>query len=131
MNYKYKIHNMRKIRLLSGLFLIINGILHIIEYTSISDDPGSIGILLFGLIYIFIGVLLFNKKLYPVYLGLVIPLIGMTLSIIKFGFPELISLSALFKLLGLIVTVCCAYIIIKYNLLNTPSKQNDDIRRPE
>ena len=110
---------MKTVRLFAGLFLILNGILHIIEYLNISSNPGSIGILAFGLIYIIVGVLLFNKKLYPVYLGLIIPIIGMTLSIIKFGIPELISLSALFKLIGLIVVICCAYILINRKRLNT------------
>jgi len=110
---------MRTIRLLSGLLLITNGVLHIVEYLNISNEPGSIGILVFGLIYIVIGALLFYKKMYPVYLGIIFPLIGMTLSIIKFGIPELISLSALFKLIGLIVIICCAYILIKHNRLNT------------
>jgi uncharacterized membrane protein HdeD (DUF308 family) len=115
----HKIQNMKTVRLFAGLFLILNGILHIIEYLNISSNPGSIGILAFGLIYIIVGVLLFNKKLYPVYLGLIIPIIGMTLSIIKFGIPELISLSALFKLIGLIVVICCAYILINRKRLNT------------
>ena len=93
---------MKAIRFFAGLFLILNGILHFFEYLKISNNPGSIGILTFGLISIIVGVLLFNKKLFPVYLEVIIPIIGMTLSIIKFGIPEFISLSALFKLIGLI-----------------------------
>jgi hypothetical protein len=110
---------MKTVRFFAGLFLIINGILHIFGYLNISGNPGSIGVLAFGLIYIIVGVLLFNKKSYPVYLGLIIPIIGMTLSIIKFGIPEFISLSALFKLIDLIVIICCAYILINRRRLNT------------
>jgi hypothetical protein len=110
---------MKTIRLFAGLFLIVNGILHIYEYINRSPNPGSIGVLAFGLIYILVGVLLFNKKSYPVYLGLIVPIVGMTLSIIKFGIPELISLSALFKLIGLMVIICCAYILINRKKLNT------------
>jgi hypothetical protein len=100
---------MKTIRFIAGSFLLLNGILHIIEYL----NSNNIGILVFGIIYIITGALLFNKKAYPVYLGLIVPIIGMSLSLIKFGIPELISLSALFKLIGLIVVICCAYILIK------------------
>ena len=100
---------MKTIRFFAGVFLLVNGILHIIEYL----NTDSIGILVFGIVYIIIGALLFNKKTYPVYLGLIVPIIGMSLSLIKFGVPELISLSALFKLIGIIVVMCCAYILIK------------------
>ena len=102
---------MKTIRLLAGILLIINGVLHIVLYLQTSNNDGSIGILAFGIIYIITGLLLFNKKRYPIYLGIIIPIIGMSLSLIKFGVPELISLSALFKVIGLIVIICCAIIV--------------------
>ena len=105
---------MRTIRLLAGILLLITGILHVVLYIKTPDDPGSIGLLIFGIIYAVIGFLLFNKKIYPVYLGLFIPLIGMTLSIIKFGIPNLISMLALFKLIGIIEIICCGYLLLKY-----------------
>jgi len=104
---------MKTIRQIAGLLLLLYGVLHIVEYIITSDNSGSIGILVFGVIYIITGLLLFNKKLYSVYLGLIMPIIGMTLSIIKFGLPDLISLSALFKLIGLIVICCCGYFLVK------------------
>jgi len=109
---------MKTIRLLAGILLIINGILHIVLYLQTSNNAGSIGILAFGIIYIITGVLLFNKKKYPVYLGIIIPITGMSLSLIKFGVPELISLSALFKVIGLLVIVCCSYIIVNQKKIN-------------
>ena len=109
---------MKTIRLLAGVLLIINGILHIVLYLQTSNNAGSIGILAFGIIYIITGLLLFNKKKYPVYLGIIIPIIGMSLSLIKFGVPELISLSALFKVIGLLVIVCCSYIIVNQKKIN-------------
>jgi uncharacterized membrane protein HdeD (DUF308 family) len=109
---------MKTIRLLAGILLIINGVLHIILYLQTSNNAGSVGILVFGIIYIITGLLLFNKKRYPVYLGIIIPIIGMSLSFIKFGVPELISLSALFKVIGLLVIVCCSYIIVNQKNIN-------------
>ena len=94
---------------------MITGVLHVVLYLKDPDVPGSIGLVAFGIIYAAIGILLFNRKKYPLYLGLIIPLIGMTLSIIKFGIPELVSLLALFKLIGLIVIICCGYLLLKRN----------------
>ncbi len=104
---------MKTIRLLAGLLLLVSGILHIIVYFQAPQNPGSIGILVFGVIYCLTGLLLFNKKNYPVYLGISVPLIGMTLSLIKFGIPELISMSALFKLLEIIAVVCCCFLLVR------------------
>jgi uncharacterized membrane protein HdeD (DUF308 family) len=103
---------MKPIRLIAGILLLITGILHVILYIKTPNEPGSIGLMIFGIIYAIIGILLFNKKIYPLYLGLIIPLIGMTLSIIKFGIPSLISLLALFKLIGIIAIVCCGYLLL-------------------
>jgi len=104
---------MKQIRILAGILLLITGVLHVVLYIQDPDVPGSIGLLIFGIVYAGIGILLFNRKKYPLYLGLIIPLIGMTLSIIKFGIPELISLLALFKLIGLIVIICCGYLLLR------------------
>ncbi|MFA5972630.1 MAG: DUF308 domain-containing protein [Lentimicrobiaceae bacterium] len=104
---------MKTIRLLAGILLLISGILHIAAYFKAPDSPGSIPVLSFGVIYIIVGFLLFSFKKYPVYLAIIVPLIGMTLSLIKFGIPELISLSALFKGLEIIAVVCCIVLLIK------------------
>ncbi len=103
---------MKPIRLLSGILLLITGILHVVLFIKTHNEPESIGLLIFGIIYAIIGILLFNRKIYPLYMGLIIPLIGMTLSIIKFGIPELMSLLALFKLIGLIVIIGCGYLLL-------------------
>lgn len=106
---------MKQIRIIAGILLLITGVLHVVLYLKDPDVPGSIGLVAFGIIYAAIGILLFNRKKYPLYLGLIIPLVGMTLSIIKFGIPELVSLLALFKLIGLIVIICCGYLLLKRN----------------
>ena len=104
---------MRTIRLLAGVLLLISGILHIVAYFQAPDSPGSIPVLLFGIFYMIIGALLFNRKKYPLYFAIIVPLIGMTLSLIKFGIPELISLSALWKVLEIIAVICCILLLIK------------------
>jgi uncharacterized membrane protein HdeD (DUF308 family) len=102
---------MKTIRLLAGILVLISGILHIVVYFQTPDRPGSIPVLSFGVVYMIVGTLLFNEKKYPLYLAIIAPLIGMTLSLIKFGIPELISLSALYKVLEIIAVVCCIVIL--------------------
>jgi uncharacterized membrane protein HdeD (DUF308 family) len=104
---------MKTIRLLAGVLLLISGILHIIAFFQAPDSTGSIPVLSFGVLYLIVGSLLFNRKKYPVYLAIIVPLIGMTLSLIKFGIPELVSLSALFKVLEIIAVVCCIVLLTK------------------
>ncbi|HLO57856.1 MAG TPA: DUF308 domain-containing protein [Bacteroidales bacterium] len=110
---------MKTLRILAAILLLFSGVLHFVEYFNKSEIPGSIGILAFGVVYCIIGALLLNSKMYPVYLGIFIPLIGMTLSIIKFGIPELASVSALFKAMEIIAIVCCLIIIINTQLTRT------------
>lgn len=104
---------MKTIRSLAGALLLLNGILHIIQSAGALKNPGSIGVMVFGIAYMVIGVLLYTPKRYPIYLGLIVPVIGMTLSIIKFGFPDVLSLSALFKIIGIVVVICCGYLLVR------------------
>ncbi len=92
---------------------MITGILHVVLYIKDPDVPESIGLMIFGIIYAVIGILLLNRKIYPGYLGIIIPLIGMTISVLKFGISLLISLLALFKLLGASAVVCCIVVLFK------------------
>ena len=104
---------MKTIRLLAGILLLISGALHIVAYFQAPDSSGSIPVLSFGVIYMIIGALLFNSKKYPLYLTIILPFIGMSLSLIKFGIPELISLSVLFKVLEIIAIVCSIVLLLR------------------
>jgi hypothetical protein len=103
---------MKILRMIVAILLIITGILHIVIYFRAPGDPGSIGTLVFGIIYAITGLLLFTKNLYPLYLGVFLPLIGFTISLVKLGFPPLISLMALLLLIDVIVILSCGYILI-------------------
>lgn len=96
---------MKTIRLFAAILLLVNGVLHIVLSLKAVNNPGSIGILSFGIIYLITGLLLFNKKKYLIYLGIIIPIIGITMTLINLGVPELISMSALYKLIDLTVII--------------------------
>ena len=103
---------MKTIRLIAGMLLVISGVLHVVMYIKTQNDPGSIGTLIFGIIYGTTGLLLFTKQKYPVYLAVIFPLIGMTIALIKFGFPALTSLMALLVLIDILVIIGCGYILM-------------------
>ena len=103
---------MKTIRLIAGMLLVISGVLHVVMYIKTQNDPGSIGTLIFGIIYATTGLLLFTKQKYPVYLAMIFPLIGMTIALIKFGFPALTSLMALLVLIDILVIISCGYILM-------------------
>jgi hypothetical protein len=104
---------MKTIRLLAGMLILISGLLHIVAYLQAPNNPGSLPILSFGVLYLIVGSLLFNRKKYPVYIAIIVPLIGMTLSLVKFGIPELVSLPALFKVLEIIAVIFCIVLLTK------------------
>ncbi len=60
---------MKSVRLLAGMLLLISGILHIVAYFKAPESQGSIPVLAFGVIYMIVGLLLFNGKQYPLYLA--------------------------------------------------------------
>ena len=104
---------MKSLRTLAAFLILLSGILHVFLYFKAPGDPGSTAMLIVGLIYIITGLLIFTGKKYALYLGIAIPLIGMTLSFVKFGMPEILSFSALFKLLGTVAVICCSIVLFR------------------
>jgi len=104
---------MKTLRIIAGILMLITGVWHILIYFQAPGDPGSVGTLIFGIIYLITGILLLTKKIYPLYLGLILPLIGMTVYLIKFGFPAFISVMTLLLLIDVIVILSCAYLLLK------------------
>ena len=104
---------MKPLRLIAGILLVITGVIHIALFIKAPDNPDNIGMMVFGIIYLSAGLLLFTSKKYPVYLGLVFPITGMTIYLIKFGFPTLISIMTLLLLINVVVIISCAYLILK------------------
>jgi hypothetical protein len=67
---------MKKIRYTAAVVMLISGILHIVAFFLYPDYSASAGVMASGVIF---------------------PLTGSIISILIFGIPEIISLSALFK----------------------------------
>jgi hypothetical protein len=114
---------MKTIRLIAGILLVITGVLHFVVYGKTPNDPGMIGFLVFGIIYGLTGLLLFIQKMYPVYMGLIFPLIGLTLVLIKFGFPTLVSLKTVLNIIDVIVIICCAMFLANREKASETTRQ--------
>lgn len=104
---------MKTLRFIAGVLLVITGVIHIALFIKAPDNPDNIGLVVFGIIYLIAGVLLFTSKKYPLYPGLVLPLIGMSIYLIKFGFPTLISIMTLLLLIDVVVIISCGYLLLK------------------
>lgn len=114
---------MKTFRPLAGVLLVLSGILHLYLYFQQAENSESPGLLVFGVLYSITGLLLFGSKKYPLYLGMIVPFIGMTLSFIRFGVPEIFSLLALFKLPGAGAMVCCGLALWKVQKKLTLEKE--------
>ena len=104
---------MKTIRIIAGILLLITGVIHVIMYAKTPDEPAMLGYLVFGIIYAIVGLLLFTRNLYPVYLGLIFPLIGFTICLIKFGFPSLVTIDTLLHIIDVVVIIFCLIILIQ------------------
>ena len=102
---------MRTIRFVAALLLVFTGALHVVLYFKAPHEPGSLGMLAFGIIFAITGLLLFTQKLFAVYLGLILPIMGMTTGIVKFGLKDLTYTMALLYLIDVVVIICCGYIL--------------------
>jgi hypothetical protein len=113
---------MKNIRYLAAMLLIIDGALHIVLYLKAPHDPGIMGILAFGIIYIAIGLLLFMPNLYSLYLGLIFPIIGIVACFVKIGIDNMGYTLILTLLIDIVVIICCAYLLIKRPRLGAQNK---------
>jgi len=103
---------MKNIRFLAAALLVITGVLHILLYFKTPDDPGIMGVLAFGIVYLSIGLLLFMPNIYALYLGLIFPIIGMTAAIINYVIQNLDNMMILLLIIDIVVIVCCAFLIL-------------------
>jgi len=103
---------MKKIRFLAATLLVITGVWHITLFLKATDDPASLPLLVFGVIYTLTGLLLFTPNKLWVYLGLAFPLIGMISAAIKLGINSFdITMWTLISI-DIVVVVCCAYLLL-------------------
>jgi len=103
---------MSRIRYLAAGLLCLTGILHVAQLAVATLDASTVIAVLFGVAYLAIGVFLFRDNKTAVYLGAIVPLVGLLLATAgMFMKPTL--LGAFFIAIDVVVVLSCFYLIFK------------------
>ena len=101
---------MKPIRSLAASLLLLTGTLHLVSVAFSKFEPTSVITLIFGAAYLAIGYLLFRGGRIVLWLGAVVPLIGLLLAVAgMFMKPTL--LGGVFIAIDLAVSACCFLLI--------------------
>jgi len=103
---------MKTIRFLAATLLVITGVWHATLFFKAPSDPNSIPLLVFGVIYALIGIFLFTPKKLWIYLGLIVPLIGMITATVKLGIKNFDLTMWVLILIDVVVIICCVYLLL-------------------
>jgi hypothetical protein len=107
---------MKTIRLIAAGLFLLNAVLHFyFVITKGSSDPNFISALAFGIIYCAIGVLLFLKKGYAIWLGIILPIIPLLMAIFIVGLKTLDTFSILIVMLDLLGLLGCLILLLNKN----------------
>ncbi|WP_288372404.1 hypothetical protein [uncultured Algoriphagus sp.] len=104
---------MKTIRYIGSILMIATGILHFLPSFQSDPDPNAIPMLLFGIGYLFIGILLFKDHRYGKILGVILPLIGLGAGFFILGIENWNALFSLMFLIDAIVICICLILIFK------------------
>jgi hypothetical protein len=103
---------MKTIRFFAALLLVITGVWHSSLFFKAMNDPDSLPLLIFGILYALIGVMMFTPKVLWVYLGMILPIIGMILAFVKIGMKNFDLTMKSLMLIDLVVIFCCVYVLL-------------------
>ena len=109
------------LRLVAGALLLLSGLVHTATGLSLAGtDSAAFTIdVLFGVIYVIIGIgLIIGKRLF-LYLGLVLPLLGGTVGTyvyVTYGTHFDLAQTSIALIFDIVVAVFCAYLLLKKNL---------------
>jgi hypothetical protein len=101
---------------LVAILLCLSGVLHLVKVFAYPIDPNSsvavILSVLFGLAYLVIGILIFRTAERRIWAGVVVPSIGLLLTLIGMK-PDPDWFTIAFVLLDVVIIAVCVYLIIK------------------
>lgn len=104
---------MKHIRHLAAALLLFTGVLHSIPLFIRFDDPDTVPIFFFGLGYLYVAHLLFKNRAIGMFLGVLLPLIGMGAAFIKIGFENWDFFLQLMIAVDIIVVICSILLLNK------------------
>ncbi len=110
---------MKNIRNLAGGLLLVTGVLHLVSVALVKFEAASIITVIFGVAYLAIGYFLFRDGRAVLWLGAIVPLVGLGLAAIGMLMkPSLMG--ALFMLIDVVVAACCFFLIFRKQQKSLP-----------
>ncbi len=106
---------MKTIRILAAGLMLLTGVLHILPMIKDPSDPNSLPMLVFGIIYLTIGVLLIMKNKYSAILGIIFPLIGLGTGFFVVGIKNWNAMLCFMFAVDAIVVICCSFLLLNKN----------------
>jgi hypothetical protein len=103
---------MKSIRNLAASLLLLSGTLHLVSVAASKFEPTSSIALVFGAAYLVIGCLLFRGGRLILWLGAVVPLIGLLLAVAGM-FMEPTLLGGIFIAIDIAVAAGCFWLIFR------------------
>jgi len=105
---------MKTIRYLAALLMILTGVMHVLSMLKSPQDPDAIPMLIFGIVYLGIGVLLILKYKFAYILGIACPLIGLGTGFFVVGIKNWdVILSIMFAIDAIVITFCVLLLLNK------------------
>ncbi len=110
---------MKTVRYVATSLLIFTGVLHTIPFFRGAVDGNALPMLVFGVIYLTIGILLMLNLKIARLLGIIFPLIGISTGFFVIGTKNWdVLLSILISIDFVVITCCCALILKREKGLN-------------
>jgi hypothetical protein len=103
---------MKSIRNLAASLLILTGTLHLVSVALVKFEPTSIITLVFGAAYLVIGYLLFRDGRNALWLGAIVPLIGLLLAVAGMLMKPTL-LGGIFIAIDIAVAACCFALLFR------------------
>ena len=104
---------MKTIRYLAVGLLLLTGLLHVTQLITTTVFDGAILItVIFGIIYLLLGVLLFRGSRIVLWLGAILPLVGLLLASVGMLTKPTI-LGGLFMVIDIAIAACCFTLLFR------------------
>ncbi len=104
----------KRLRMLSGALLVISAVTHVLQLFVYGAEGHVIGAAAFGILYLFIGLLIILDKRWALWLGATVPAIGGVLGILRFIFRQATPFIIFHVLIDLVVVPVCVRLLVKY-----------------
>jgi uncharacterized membrane protein HdeD (DUF308 family) len=98
---------MKTILYAAAFLLLLTGVLHLIPIFKTSSDPNALPMMVFGILYLAVGVLLLMKKHFAIYLGIIVPAIGLLVGFFVVGIKNWDTMLCFLFGIDAVVIICC------------------------